>query len=115
MGYDAFGLFRGWCTRASNCLEYTPVGEATDAADVGQLRCAHCRCLPQEHVPAREEGYDPNSPEQLAERRKYDVRLLPPDERAAIFKGRADAAFRERNYRTAYLCLLYTSPSPRDS
>ena len=103
MGYDAFGLFRGWCTRASNCLEYTAAGEASDAADVNALRCSHCRCLPQEHVPARAEGYDPNSPEHLAERRKYDVRLLPPDERAAIFKARADAAFKERNYRTAYL------------
>lgn len=103
MGYDAFGLFRGWCTRASNCLEYTAQGVAQDAADANPLRCSHCRCLPQEHVPAKAEGYDPNSPEQLAERRKYDVRLLPPEERAAIFKGRADAAFKERNYRTAYL------------
>ena len=30
------------------------------------------------------------------------MRLLPPEERAAIF-GRADAAFKERNFRTAYL------------
>ena len=92
MGYDAFGLFRGWCTRASNCLEYSPAGEAIDAADANPLRCSHCRCLPQEHVPARAEGYDPNSPEQLAERRKYDVRLLPPDERAADFPDFADRA-----------------------
>lgn len=103
MGYDAFGLFRGWCTRASACLEYSAVGEAADAADANPLRCSHCRCLPQEHVPAKAEGYDPNSPEHLAERRKYDARLLPPEERAAIFKGRADAAFKERNFRTAYL------------
>ena len=103
MGYDAFGLFRGWCTRASNCLEYVAAGEASDAADANPLRCSRCRCLPQEHVAARAEGYDPNSAEQLAERRKYDVRLLPPDERAATFKGRGDAAFRERNFRTAYL------------
>lgn len=103
MGYDAFGLFRGWCTRASNCLEYTAAGEAQDPADTTSFRCTHCRCLPQEHVPARAEGYDPHSPEHLAERRKHDVRLLPPEERAAVFKGRADAAFKERNYRTAYL------------
>jgi len=59
--------------------------------------------LSREHVPACEKGYDPNSPEQLAARQKYDVRLLPPEERAAVFKERADAAFKQRNYRTAYL------------
>ena len=32
-----------------------------------------------------------------------DTVVLPPEERAAIFKGRADAAYKERNYRTAYL------------
>jgi tetratricopeptide (TPR) repeat protein len=103
MGYDAFGLFRGWCTRASSCLEYVAAGEPTDPADPTPMRCSRCRCLPQEHVPAIAEGYDPNSAEHLAERRKHDVRLLPPEERAAVFKGRADAAFKERNYRTAYL------------
>jgi Flp pilus assembly protein TadD len=103
MGYDAFGLFRGWCIRASGCLEYSAQGVAQDAADANPLRCSHCRCLPQEHVPAKADGYNPNSAEHLAERRKYDVRLLPPEERATIFKARADAAFRERNYRNAYL------------
>jgi len=103
MGYDTFGCFRGWCTRNATCLEYVASGEPVDPADVGPLRCSRCRCLPQEHVPAIAEGYDPNSSEQLAARRRYDVRLLPPDERAAIFKGRADAAFKVRNYRTAYL------------
>ena len=113
---DAFGLFRGWCRSAPSCLEYTPTSVPTGAAEIAPLRCARCRCLPQEHVPARAEGYDPNSPEQLAERRKHDVRLLPPDERAAVFKAKGDHAYKERNYRTAYLeyCLLYTSPSPRD-
>ena len=67
------------------------------------LRCSRCRCLPQEHVPAVAEGYDPHSEEQLAARRQYDDRLLPPEERAALFKAKADAAFKERNYRTAYL------------
>lgn len=103
MGYDTFGCFRGWCTRASTCLEYVAAGEPDSATDTKSLRCTRCRCLPQEHVACRAEGYDPNSAEHLAERRKYDVRLLPPEERAAVFKGRADAAFRERNYRTAYL------------
>ena len=100
---DAFGLFRGWCRSAPSCLEYTPTSVPTGAAEIAPLRCARCRCLPQEHVPARAEGYDPNSPEQLAERRKHDVRLLPPDERAAVFKAKGDHAYKERNYRTAYL------------
>ena len=103
MGRDAFGLFRGWCKKDPRCLEYCAAGEPNDPVDVGPLRCTRCRCLPQEHVPAVEEGYDPNSEAQLAERRKHDVRLLPPEERAAIFKARADAAFKERNFRTAYL------------
>lgn len=103
MGYDAFGCFRGWCTRASNCLEYVASGEPDTATNMAPLRCSRCRCLPQEHVAAVAEGYDPNSPEHMAERRKYDVRLLPPEERAAIFKGRADAEFKQRNYRNAYL------------
>ena len=66
MGFDTFGCFRGWCTRASSCLEYCASGEPTDAADTTPLRCSKCRCLPQAHVPARAKGYDPNSPEQLA-------------------------------------------------
>jgi tetratricopeptide (TPR) repeat protein len=103
MGRDAFGLFRGWCTRAPSCLEYVATGEPLDPADIAPLRCARCRYLPQEHVPAVEEGYDPNSEEHLAARRKHDARLLPPEERAAVFKANADAAFKERNYRTAYL------------
>lgn len=103
MGYDAFGTFRGWCTRAPSCLEYVAAGEADGPAIVAPLRCSRCRCLPQEHVPCNPEGYDPNSKEHLAERQKHDVRLLPPEERAAIFKGRADAQFKQRNYRNAYL------------
>lgn len=103
MGYDTFGLFRGWCTKVPSCLEYKNEGEPTDAADVGALRCARCRCLPQEHAIAQAEGYDPHSEDSLAQRRKFDVRLLPPAERAASFKVKADAAFKERNFRTAYL------------
>eukprot|EP00900_Chrysochromulina_parva_P023832 jgi/Chrpa1/6082/Chrysochromulina_OHIO_Genome00017382-RA len=103
MGYDTFGCFRGWCKRNATCLEYVANGVPADAADIAPLRCSHCRCLPQEHVPAIEEGYDPNSPEHLAARRQYDVRLLPPEERAAVYKGRADSAYKNRNYRTAYI------------
>ena len=103
MGFDTFGCFRGWCKRNATCLEYVANGVPADAADIAALRCSHCRCLPQEHVPAIEEGYDPNSPEHLAARRQYDVRLLPPEERAAVYKGRADAAYKNRNYRTAYI------------
>ena len=99
---DAFGLFRGWCRSAPSCLEYTPTSVPTGAAEIAPLRCARCRCLPQEHVAAREEGYDPHSEEQLRERRKYDERLLEPDARAALHKERADAAFKAKNYRTAY-------------
>ena len=64
---DAFGLFRGWCRSAPSCLEYTPTSVPTGAAEIAPLRCARCRCLPQEHVPAVCDGYDPHSPEQLAE------------------------------------------------
>ncbi len=103
MGYDTFGLFRGWCRKVPTCLEYVSSGEPSDAADLAGLRCSRCRCLPQEHVPAVADGYDPHSEEQLRERRRYDARLLPPDERAAHYKALADAAFKERNYRTAYL------------
>ena len=99
---DAFGLFRGWCRSAPSCLEYTPTSVPTGAAEIAPLRCARCRCLPQEHVAAREEGYDPHSEEQLRERRKYDERLLEPDARSALHKERADAAFKAKNYRTAY-------------
>ena len=67
MGRDAFGLFRGWCKKDPRCLEYCAAGEPNDPVDVGPLRCTRCRCLPQEHVPAVEEGYDPNSEAQLAE------------------------------------------------
>ena len=62
MGFDTFGCFRGWCKRNATCLEYVANGVPADAADIAPLRCSHCRCLPQEHVPAIEEGYDPNSP-----------------------------------------------------
>ena len=96
---DAFGLFRGWCRSATSCLEYTPTSVPTGAAEIAPLRCARCRCLPQEHVAAREEGYDPHSEEQLRERRKYDERLLEPDARSALHKERADAAFNDEPLR----------------
>ena len=94
---DAFGLFRGWCRSAPSCLEYTPTSVPTGAAEIAPLRCARCRCLPQEHVAAREEGYDPHSEEQLRERRKYDERLLEPDAARRAAEERADAAFKAKN------------------
>eukprot|EP00966_Prymnesium_polylepis_P255415 5901236-Prymnesium_polylepis.1 len=103
MGYDTFGLFRGWCRVAPACLEYIPVGVPEDAGDFRSIRCAKCGCQPQQHQPCEEEGYDPLSPEHMKERMKYDNRLLPPAERAAKHKAVADAAFKERNFRTAYL------------
>ena len=102
MGYDTFGLFRGWCRVVPSCLEYTPVGIPEDAGDIRAIRCARCGCQPQQHQPVNEHEYDPFSPDQLEERKKYDPRLLPPDERAAKHKATADAAFRVKNFRTAY-------------
>ena len=90
-------------------MEYLPPDgrladeHAGSSADDSGVRCARCRCLPQEHVACKEEGYDPASQVHVAARRKYDPQLLPAEERAALFKARGDAAFKEKNFRTAYL------------
>ena len=87
MGRDAFGLFRGWCTREPSCLEYRAPSEAAEncagPTDPNAFRCSRCNCLPQEHKPCRAQGYDPNSPAHLEARRKHDVRLLPGSRFAA--------------------------------
>jgi len=101
---DAFGLFRGWCRAAPSCLEYVPVAAPGGALDTRALACSRCRCQPQQHqaVDVGPAGYDPHSPEQVEARRPYDERLQSPEERAATRKARGDAAFRAKNYRTAY-------------
>eukprot|EP00316_Scyphosphaera_apsteinii_P023190 CAMPEP_0119307948 /NCGR_PEP_ID=MMETSP1333-20130426/8301_1 /TAXON_ID=418940 /ORGANISM="Scyphosphaera apsteinii, Strain RCC1455" /LENGTH=617 /DNA_ID=CAMNT_0007311607 /DNA_START=200 /DNA_END=2053 /DNA_ORIENTATION=- len=58
--------------------------------------------MPQQHHPTEAEGYDPNSEEQLAERRKYDERLQDPSKLAAARKAQGDAEFKAKNYRRAY-------------
>ena len=103
MGYDTFGLFRGWCRSAPLCLEYIPVGIPEDAGDFRAIRCSKCGCQPQQHEPVDEMGYDPHSAAQIQMRMKYDARLLPPSDRAAKHKVTADAAFKAKNYRTAYM------------
>jgi len=102
MVYDAFGLFRGWCRTVPGCLEYMPMGHPQGAWDTAALRCARCRMMPQQHHPTEAEGYDPNSEEQLAERRKYDERLQDPSKLAAARKAQGDAEFKAKNYRRAY-------------
>ena len=102
MGLDAFGLFRGWCRDRPSCLEYRPRGEPGSASDAQAIRCATCGCLPQQHVPAQRQGYDPHSEAQVALRKQYDASLLAPAECAAKYKAAADDAFRKKNYRTAY-------------
>ena len=83
MGLDAFGLFRGWCRDRPSCLEYRPRGEPGSASDAQAIRCATCGCLPQQHVPAQRQGYDPHSEAQVALRKQYDASLLAPAECAA--------------------------------
>lgn len=99
---DAFGQFRGWCRAAPNCLEYMPARAPEGPADTAAMRCSRCRCMPQQHVATAEAGYDPQSAEQLAARRQYDERLQPAEERAARHKADGDAAFKAKNFRTAY-------------
>lgn len=99
---DAFGQFRGWCRAAPDCLEYMPAGAPEGPADAAAMRCSRCRCMPQQHVAVAADGYDPHGAEHLAARRRFDERLQPAEERAARHKAEGDAAFRAKNYRTAY-------------
>ena len=108
MAPDAFGAFRGWCRVAPTCLEYLPAGVPTDASDTHSLRCSRCGFSPLKHHPvACVESYDPHSEQEHAARSQYDERLQSLSERTRRHKSAGDAAFRARNYRSAY--RSYTS------
>ena len=108
MAPDAFGAFRGWCRVAPTCLEYLPAGVPTDASDTHSLRCSRCGFSPLKHHPvACVESYDPHSEQEQAARSQYDERLQSLSERTRRHKSAGDAAFRARNYRSAY--RSYTS------
>ena len=102
MGYDSFGLFRGWCRASPSCLEFSPSFPLSPSSSLLCSRCRHPAALHQPVSLAPDGRYDANSPEQLELRKRFDERLLSPPERARLRKGRGDAAFRAGNFRTAY-------------